>query len=62
MKKKVLEGNVFNSPSNSSLGGQFQPIHEIPEWDFLDGALVGVGSLKPSIPSYHTLIQDAKVR
>jgi hypothetical protein len=23
------------------------PGHEIPEWDFLDGALVGAGSLKP---------------
>jgi len=23
------------------------PIHEIPEWDFFDGALVGAGSLRP---------------
>ncbi len=29
-------------------GGQFHPIHEIPELDFLDGALVGAGSLKPA--------------
>ncbi len=28
-------------------GGQFHPIHKIPEQDFLDGALVGAGSLKP---------------
>jgi hypothetical protein len=27
----------------------FHPIHEIPEWDFLDGALVGTGSLKPML-------------
>jgi hypothetical protein len=28
-------------------GEQFHPIHEIPKRDFLDGALMGVGSFKP---------------
>ncbi len=32
--------------------GQFHPIHEIPERDFMDGALVGAGSLKPTV--WHT--------
>jgi hypothetical protein len=34
-------------PSKLTPGGQFHPIHEIPERDFLDGALVGAGSLRP---------------
>jgi hypothetical protein len=34
-------------PSKLTARGQFHPIHEIPERDVLDGALVGVGSLKP---------------
>jgi hypothetical protein len=33
--------------SKLTRGGQFHPIHDIPEWDFLDGAVVGAGSLKP---------------
>ncbi len=32
--------------------GQFHPIHEILERDFLDGALVGAGSLKPLMGAY----------
>jgi len=36
-------------PSKLTPGGQFHPIHEIPERDFLDGALVSAGSLKPTI-------------
>jgi hypothetical protein len=35
-------------PNKLTPGGQFHSIHEIPEGDFLDGALVGAGSLKPS--------------
>jgi hypothetical protein len=35
-------------PSKLTPGEQFHPIHEIPELDFLDGALVGAGSLKPA--------------
>jgi hypothetical protein len=34
-------------PSKLAPGEQFHPIHEIPEWDVLDDALVGAGSLKP---------------
>jgi hypothetical protein len=30
-----------------TLGGQFHPLYEIQEHDFLDGALMGVGSFKP---------------
>jgi len=33
--------------------GQFHPIHEILKQDFLDGAMVGVGSLKPQTMSKH---------
>jgi hypothetical protein len=29
--------------------GQFHPIHEIPKRDFLDGALVGAGSLRSTL-------------
>jgi hypothetical protein len=32
--------------------GTFHPIHEIPERDFLDGALLGAGSLKPELIKY----------
>jgi hypothetical protein len=46
-KKRVSEGKVFNWPSNWPLEGQFHPIYEIPERDFLDGALVGAGSPNP---------------
>jgi hypothetical protein len=45
--KKNSKGKVFNCPSNWPLGGQFQPIHEIPELDLLDGTLMGAGSFKP---------------
>jgi hypothetical protein len=34
-------------PRKLTARGQFHPIHEISEQDFLDGAMVGVGSLKP---------------
>ncbi len=57
-KKKTELGNrnwaEKNGPEETKLltrkltpGGQFHPIHEIPERDFLDGELVGAGSLKP---------------
>jgi hypothetical protein len=39
---------------NRPLGGQFHPIHEIQEQDFLDGALVGAGSFKPLVGIYTT--------
>jgi hypothetical protein len=34
-------------PSKLTPRGLFHPIHEISKQDFLDGALVGVGSFKP---------------
>jgi hypothetical protein len=48
-KKKFQKKNYW--PSKLTPGGQFHPIHEIPERDFLDGALVGGGSLKPYLPA-----------
>jgi len=45
-----------NGTQNHGLGlGQvgFHPIQNIPKRDFLDGALVGVGSLKPHHLSFH---------
>ncbi len=50
-KKKHMKikgpGKKTYWPNKLTAGGQFHPIHEIPEGDFLDGALVGAGSLKP---------------
>jgi len=47
-KKKGAEEKKIYWPSKLTPGEQFHPIHEIPERDFLDGVLVGAGSLKPS--------------
>jgi hypothetical protein len=54
-KKKGAEEKIKYRPSKLTPGGQFHPIYEIPEREFLDGALVGAGSLKPSL----SLLQDA---
>jgi hypothetical protein len=48
-KKKAPEKKNNYWPSKLTAGGQFHPIHEIPERDFLDGAQVGAGSLKPVV-------------
>ncbi len=45
-KKKGVEKNV----------GSFHPIHKITKWDFLDGALVGVGSLRPYFDQLSKLV------
>jgi hypothetical protein len=47
-KKKAQKKKSIYWPSKLTPRGQFHPIHEIPEWDVLDDALVGAGSLKPS--------------
>jgi hypothetical protein len=47
VKKECPRKKENYVPSKLTAGGQFHPIHEIPERDFLDGALVGAGSLKP---------------
>ncbi len=47
-EKKKQKGKKKYWPSKLSPEGQFRPIHEIPEQDFLDGAPVGAGSLKPN--------------
>jgi hypothetical protein len=47
-KKNAQELKKNYWPNKLTPGGQFHPIHEIPEGEFLDGALVGAGSLKPS--------------
>ncbi len=50
MKKKGPGKKKKNYwPGKLTAGGQFHPIHEIPERDFLDGALVGAGKLKPDM-------------
>jgi hypothetical protein len=51
-EKKGEEENKNYSPCKLPPWGQLHPIHEIPKYDFLDGALVGAGSLKPIISTY----------
>ncbi len=46
-KKKAKKKNKNYWPNKLTPGEQLHPIHEIPERDFLDGALEGAGSLKP---------------
>ncbi len=46
-KKKAKKKNKNYWPSKLTPGEQLHPIHEIPERDFLDGALEDAGSLKP---------------
>jgi hypothetical protein len=43
----LQEGSPIATSSKLPPSGQFPPVHEIPERDLLDGALVGAGSLKP---------------
>jgi hypothetical protein len=43
----LREGSPIATSSKLPPWGQFHPVHEIPERDLLDGALVGAGSLKP---------------
>ncbi len=43
----LREGSPIATNSKLPPWGQFHPVHEIPERDLLDGALVGAGSLKP---------------
>jgi hypothetical protein len=43
-QKKIKTTDHINCPLR-----QFHPIHEIPERDFWDGALMGAGSLRPSL-------------
>jgi hypothetical protein len=45
-KKKGAEKNV----------GNFHPIHKITKWDFLDGVLVGAGSLRPYFDQLSKLV------
>jgi hypothetical protein len=45
-KKKGVEKNA----------GSFHSIHKITKWDFLDGALVGVGSLRPYFDQLSKLV------
>ncbi len=46
-KKEQKKKNLIYWPSKLTPGGQFHLIYEIPELDFLDGTLVGAGSVKP---------------
>jgi len=46
-QKKKVWGKKHYWPNKLTPGGQVHPVHEIPERDFLDGVLVGAGSLKP---------------
>jgi hypothetical protein len=46
-EKKAKKKNKNYWPSKLTPGEQLHSIHEIPERDFLDGALEGAGSLKP---------------
>ncbi len=46
-KKRDQKEKIKYRPCKLTPGGQFHPIHEIQERDFLDGALVVAGSLKP---------------
>ncbi len=46
-KKKAQKNKINYWPYKLTPGEQFHPIHEIPQQDFLDGALVGARSLKP---------------
>jgi len=51
-KKRPRRGEKKNyCPNKLTPGGQVHPIDEISERDFLDGALVGAGLLKPEIVS-----------
>jgi hypothetical protein len=50
--KKMSRRKIKYWPSTLTPVGQFHPIHEIPERDCLDGALVGAGSLKPSYSTH----------
>ncbi len=50
---------LIHSARKVTPGGQFHPIHEIPEREFLDGALVGAGSPKPS---YNRVIHKVTLR
>jgi len=43
----LREGSPIATSSKLPPWRQFHPVHEIPERDLLDGALVGAGSLKP---------------
>jgi hypothetical protein len=38
--------------------GSFHPIHKITKWDFLDGALVGIGHLGPILINYQNWLLD----
>ncbi len=59
--KKAQKKKQITDQVNWPLGGQFHPIHEIAERDFLDGALVGAGSLKPQ-KTYISIQKGLKFR